>query len=191
MFTGIIETTGQLRVKRKTAGGIRLQIRTRTKLKKLTLGQSLSINGVCLTLVHNKARDLSFDVIRETLRCTNLGSLGMGDVVNVERSLKYGSFLDGHYVLGHVEGVGRITRNLKEKRQTRITVTYPRSLRRCLVSKGSVALDGISLTIARLQMKTFEVCLTPHTLRMTNLSKKTPRDILNIETDILLRRRQS
>lgn len=194
MFTGIVETTGKIVSVSKTQAGLRLALRPRKRLGRLKLGESVAVNGVCLTLAalsrgsRQKAggQALLFDVVPETLKLSNLGRLTAGAAVNLERSLRYGDRLGGHLVLGHVEGTGRIKALKTGAGEVRMTVAFPAHLRRRILPKGCVALDGASLTVARLGRSDLDVCLVPHTLKSTNFGGKRKGDILNIETDMLL-----
>jgi riboflavin synthase len=156
----------------------------------LRKGSSVAVNGACLTLAARRGRRLEFDVVPETLRLTNLGRLAVGDRVNLEPALHYGDRLDGHLVQGHVEALGRV-QDAPGRRggEVRLRVAFPRRLKRRIVPKGSVAVDGVSLTVARVRGGGFEAALVPHTLRLTTLGEKTGGDRVNLETDLYLRAR--
>lgn len=187
MFSGIVETTGRLLKKDKKPRGLRLQVKARAKMGSLKVGQSIAVNGVCLTVVGRTGKLVSFDVVPETVRCSNLGDLAVGDRVNLERSLRYGDPMDGHYVLGHAEGTGEIARIDKRGGEVRMGIRFPSRLGRTIISKGSIAVDGVSLTVASIRSGLFEVCLVPHTLRVTNFRDRRIGDHVNLETDILLK----
>ena len=202
MFTGIIEETGRVKARIQWQNGIRLEIQTRSAGRDLKLGGSLAVNGCCLTVARisgrRQARLVSADVLEETWRKTNFRHLSAGSLVNLERPLKADGRLDGHWVSGHIDGVGKITRWTKDGRDWRLEVVPPQSLMKYLVAKGSVALDGISLTIAQVLSRRFRVWIIPSTLETTNLREAVQGGYVNLETDILgkyverlLERRQS
>jgi riboflavin synthase len=151
----------------------------------LRLGESVSVNGACLTVVAHDAETFAFEVGPETLRRTNLGELKPGDRVNLERSLQLGDRLSGHLVQGHVDGVGRIERRLPEGQWVTMWFRCPEELAAQLVTKGSVAVDGISLTVVDVERDGFSVALIPHTLEHTTLGFKGPGAAVNLETDLL------
>jgi riboflavin synthase len=154
-------------------------------VKGLKIGDSVAINGVCLTTV-NVSKDIAeFEMIGETIKKTNLGSLQSGDKVNIERSLKVGDRLEGHFVLGHVDDVGIISKMEKQKDQIKIWTKIPNKLLKYIIKKGSVTIDGISLTVVDVLNNQFSVSIIPHTMMLTNLSYKKVGDKVNIETDIL------
>ena len=188
MFTGIIERTGTIRsVLRDThnRSAIRLVVDMGKKPKGLSEGQSVALNGVCLTAVEIDGSQCTFELVEETLKKTSLGNLEPGGVVNVERSLSVGSRLEGHFVLGHVDGTATITKIKKKPKEVRVWFELPRRLVKYVVKKGSISLDGISLTIVSIKGRTASVSLIPHTLQITNLSAKKTGDRLNVEVDIL------
>lgn len=184
MFTGIVEAVGEVSEARPIAGGIRLRIATRLA-PELAAGDSVAVNGVCLTAVRCDAAAFEADASPQTLRVTALGSLAGGAAVNLERPLTPASRLGGHFVLGHVDGVGRIGDIRAEAEFRRVGVRYPAALRQWLVSKGSVAVDGISLTIASLSDDGFEVQIVPYTWSETHLHAASVGDPVNIECDII------
>lgn len=148
-------------------------------------GQSVALNGVCLTVTGISKTACTFDVIAETMKRTSLGGLAEGDAVNIERSLRASGRLEGHFVLGHVDGVGRIRRISRDPGEVRVGIALPRGLARYVVPKGSIAADGISLTVTGIRGATASVSLIPHTLKTTNFGGKREGDPVNIETDIL------
>ena len=182
MFTGIVEETGVV----ASFDGSRLEIRCATVLGDATPGSSIAVNGVCLTAVDVQPDRFRADVSPETLRCTNLGDLTAGSIVNLERSLAASCRLSGHIVQGHVDGTGDLV-SLESIGNGNwwLVLRVPEDLQRYLVYKGSVALDGISLAIARMQGDTLSVTIIPHTYTNTNLRGRGPGDRINIETDIL------
>ena len=186
MFTGIIQTLG--RVERYRDGRLRLKAR----LPRLKLGASVSVNGTCLTVVARRGANLDFDLSPETLRLTNLGVLKPGDPVNLETSLKLGDGLDGHLVSGHVDAVGKVLEiePLKDGSR-RFRAALPPSLKPLIAYKGSIAVDGTSLTVTGVGKGWFETVLIPHTLKATNLGARRPGDLVNLEADVLARYVQS
>jgi len=177
MFSGIVE--GLCKVVRFGDGRITVEL---GKLARgVRVGTSIAVNGTCLTVTAIRNGKASFDVVPETLQKTNLGELGKGSRVNIERSLKIGDELGGHFVLGHVDGKGTITKKDSEG----IHVRVPKRLEKYLVTKGSVALDGVSLTIASVKGDEIYVALIPHTLKHTTLGFRKKGDKVNIEADYL------
>jgi riboflavin synthase len=148
-------------------------------------GESIAVNGVCLTVAEITPRGVGFDVIKETLDKTNLGSLGPGDEVNVERSLRVGDRIDGHFVQGHVDGTGLLADQINSPNEVRLTITAPDHLAKFLAPKGSISIDGVSLTIASVQGNVFDVALIPTTLRLTTLGSREIGWRFNLEADIL------
>lgn len=181
MFTGIIEEVGTL--ERLASGEI--AIRAAKVLEDVALGDSIAVNGICLTVTHFDAAHFTADVMPETVRRTSLAELRHGSRVNLERALTLQSRLGGHIVSGHIDGVGTIAAMQEEGNAILLTVRARDDLLRYIVEKGSVALDGISLTVARAGAAEFTVSLIPHTREITNLREKRIGSRLNIETDIL------
>ena len=181
MFTGIIEEVGTLE---RLAGG-EIAIRAKRVLEDVALGDSIAVNGICLTVTHFDAAHFTADVMPETVRRTSLAELRHGSRVNLERALTLKSRLGGHIVSGHIDGVGTIAAMQEEGNAILLTVRADAGLLRYIVEKGSVALDGISLTVARAGAADFTVSLIPHTREITNLREKRMGSRLNIETDIL------
>lgn len=179
MFTGIIEALGVVRESAHAPYGKTLSIEVPADWG-LEPGASVAINGACLTVRRVSSSLASFDVVTETLRKTNLGELRPGDKVNLERSLKAGGRIDGHFVLGHVDGVGIVRRIGQES-----IFSAPAELAPFLAEKGSVAVDGVSLTIVSATEGSFSVALIPFTLEHTTLGLRRPEDRVNIETDVL------
>ena len=190
MFTGIIETTGQVKSVKKNRKSMRLTVVPKKKLPRVKMGESIAVNGVCLTVVTKNSRALSFDVVPETFRRSNLAQARRESHVNLERSLKYGDRISGHYVLGHVEATGRLERTRRLKREVAFRISFPKKLKRRIIPKGCIAVDGISLTVGEVAKNSFTVYLVPHTIRMTNLKDRKAGDRLNLETDILLKNRK-
>jgi riboflavin synthase len=184
MFTGLIECLGTVRALTNTGAGRDLVVAA-DFAGQLAIGESVAVNGVCLTVVDRDAESCRFQVGPETLLRTNLGELRAGDPVNLERSLRVGDRLGGHWVQGHVDGVGRIDRRLPEGEWETVWFRCPPELALQMVPKGSIAVDGISLTVVAVERERFSVALIPHTLAMTTLGVKRPEDTVNLETDIL------
>ncbi len=184
MFTGLIESTGTVRGLAPVDGGQRLTIDTPLGAV-LALGDSVATNGVCLTVVARDDGSWSADVSPETLRVTALGRLGAGAPVNLERPLAVGSRLGGHFVQGHVDGTGRVVAVQPEGEFHRVRVSFPPALAPYFIEKGSVAVDGISLTVASLGDTTFDVQIVPHTWTATTLRHTQPGDLVNLECDMV------
>jgi len=188
MFTGIIEGLGSIvrfYKKESNRSAAKMTIHLGKIAQGLKVGDSVAINGVCLTTVKISKGITEFEMIGETIKKTNLGSLESGDKVNVERSLKVGERLEGHFVLGHVDGVGIISKIEKQSDQVQIWIKVPKKLLKYIIQKGSVSVDGISLTVVDKLKCEFSVSLIPHTIKITNLNYKKVGDKVNIETDIL------
>jgi riboflavin synthase len=188
MFTGIVEGLGKI-VKfdknTKNRSAAKMKVSLGKLAKGLRIGDSVAINGVCLTAVSMRKNIAEFEMVGETIKRTNLGSLELGDKVNIERSLKVGDRLEGHFVLGHVDGVGKITKLEKQSNQIKIWMELPKELSRYVTQKGSITIDGISLTVVNKLKNTFSVSIIPHTMKITNLALKKIGDKVNIETDVL------
>jgi len=189
MFTGIVEETGRVESIQPAASSIRLQVLARVCARGLKIGDSLAVNGCCLTVVKSAARRggklLSFDLLKETWNRTNLQFAQPGVKVNLERSLTGQSRLGGHFVTGHIDGLGKIKRLEKSGQDYVLDVSVPTELSRYLILKGSVALDGISLTVAEVRARQFRVWIIPHTWKVTALPERAKGDAVNIETDML------
>ena len=188
MFTGIVEELGTVRAVTPNEGGARIEIDAATVLAEAHLGDSIAVNGCCLTVVELGAGWWAADAVTETLDRTGLGSLRAGDPVNLERPVRVEDRLGGHIVQGHVDGVARLTRrDPLPDGSTRMGFTLPAGLLRYVVEKGSITLDGISLTVAALDdaTATVEVAVIPHTLSVTTLGARAPGDPVNVEVDIL------
>jgi len=184
MFSGIIEATGTITAIDRSNEGARLFLSTRIPLAEISLGESICVNGTCLTVTAIGEQTLSFDVSAESLRRTNLGDLQPGSLVNLERSLRVNDRLSGHVVSGHVDGVGQVKAIQPEGGSFLYTFAIPPDLGRYVVEKGSIAVDGISLTVFRCSATEFTCAIIPHTHRVTTLHAKRPRDRVNIENDM-------
>jgi len=184
MFTGLIESVGVLHAVASIEGGVRLEIETPLS-GELEPGDSLATNGVCLTVTTRRDGRVAMDVSPETLRVTALGRLGPGDRVNLERPLRADARLGGHFVLGHVDATGTLQAIEPEGEFYRVRIGYPRALASLFIPKGSVAVDGISLTVAALQEESFDVQIIPHTWVHTTLSSARVGDPVNLECDLI------
>jgi riboflavin synthase len=184
MFTGIIEATGRLDEVKAVAGGVRIRIET-DLADGLSPGASLAVNGVCLTVVLTDGPCVVADIGPETTRITTLGLLQRGQHVNLERPLRADGRLDGHFVQGHVDGVGVITNVRAEAESHWLTIDFPASLSAFLIRKGSIAVDGISLTVAGLGDGAFDVMVIPYTWDHTTLRHRRPQDKVNLECDMI------
>ena len=183
MFTGIVEKhVPVLEIIQKPMAW---RIWVQNTWTDLGHGESVAVNGCCLTIAQILPDRLGFDVIKETLDKTNLGQLKAGDHVNVERALRVGDRLDGHFVQGHVDGTGKLVKNLSTKDEVRLTIEAPATMRKYFVPKGSVAIDGVSLTIAAVQGNCIEVALIPTTLDLTTLGSRPLGWPFNLEADIV------
>jgi len=188
MFTGIVEGTGkveQISKNTKNRSAIKLTVNLGKYSKGLKIGQSVALNGVCLTATKLSKSNCIFEMIEETTKKTDLGNLKPGSIVNIERSLKAGDRLEGHFVLGHVDGVGTIKKIQNKTKEVQIWFEIPKALTKYVVKKGSIAIDGISLTVVDVKKNQASVCLIPHTIEITNFKTKEIGDKINIETDIL------
>jgi len=184
MFTGLVEAVGELIERKRTLGGFRLRIGTPLAAE-LSPGDSLAVNGVCLTVILAEQGHVHADVGPETARVTTLGSIEPGSAVNLERPLRADSRFGGHFVQGHVDAVGHVEELREEADFHWLTVSFPPHLSPFLVHKGSIAVDGISLTVAGLGVDRFDVQLVPFTMQHTNLSRAQLRDRVNLECDMV------
>jgi riboflavin synthase len=181
MFTGIVEEIGIV----KEASRDRLTFEAHKVLEETKVGDSIDVNGACLTISSLESRGFGVNVMPETLRCTNLGSLHYGDQVNLERALVYGGRLGGHLILGHVDDTGEITDITSEEAAHIMRISAPAKLMPYIVNKGFIAVDGVSLTIVDFDDLFFFVSLVTYTMEHTTLGRKRPGDIVNLETDII------
>lgn len=184
MFSGIIETSGTITRIDAIAEGVRLSLSSALPVAEVNLGESICVNGTCLTVTEVGDSGLSFAVSAESLRRTNLGELRPGSVVNLERSLRLEGRLSGHLVFGHVDGLGSVASIQAEGDSFLYTFAIPRELSRYLVEKGSVAVDGISLTVFDCQPRSFTCSIIPHTYQLTTLKHRQTGDRVNIEADM-------
>jgi riboflavin synthase len=185
MFTGIIEAVGRVALIESAGELARLAIDAPEIADGVRVGDSVAVNGGCLTVTAEERGCLHFDVVRETLERTALGDLAVGSRVNLERALRADGRLDGHIVQGHVDGTGRVERLEREGDDVRLYMACEREISENLVEKGSVAVDGVSLTVVGVSDARFDVALIPHTLEATNLGDRKPGDRVNLEADVL------
>ena len=185
MFTGLVEQTAEVIGMQKTVGGARLIIAAPEEFAELTLGESIAVNGCCLTLARHRDGAMTFDLLDETLIRTNLGALPQGGLVNLERALPVNGRLGGHFVQGHIDCVSEITALEESGTDHRLEIALPREFSQYVIFKGSIAIDGISLTIARLEKDRFSVFLIPHTMERTNLHQRRAGEQVNLEFDLL------
>lgn len=185
MFTGIVEETGSIETVVDHGDSMRIRIAAPTVASDATHGASISVNGICLTVTDRGEDWFEADVMRETLERTSLRSLGVGKPVNLERAARVDGRLGGHIVQGHVDGVGTIAEIKPDERWTIIRVAVPRDLTRYMVEKGSITVDGVSLTIVSVADQDFTVSLIPTTLADTTLGVRAVGDVVNIEVDVL------
>ena len=183
MFTGIIEETGTIKAVKKGAKSCSLAISAKEILQGLTKGDSLNTNGVCLTVITFDHDSFTVEVMPETMRNTNLGTLKTGSAVNLERALQLSGRLGGHLVSGHIDGTGIISRIQEEDNAIWYTITTGKEILRYLIPKGSVAVDGISLTVVHVDTVSFDVSVIPHTRGATSIKGRKTGDVLNIECD--------
>ena len=185
MFTGIVEEMGVIRSIRRGAHSAVLSIGAETVLSDLKIGDSVAVNGVCLTATTVDAGGFTADVMHETLNRSSLGALVPGSPVNLERAMAANGRFGGHMVAGHIDGTGTITARRRDDNAVWYTVSADPSLLRYIVEKGSIAIDGISLTVASVETDRFSVSVIPHTAAVTVLGRKRPGDIVNLETDLI------
>ena len=185
MFTGLIEEGGRVAAIRPGERGARLEVEASVVLDGLELGDSVAVNGTCLTAVEIGPSGFAVDCVAETLRRTALGGLAPGDRVNLERPMRLGDRLDGHLVQGHVDGVGTVRSATPEGESTVLEVAAPEALLRYVVEKGSIAVDGVSLTVAGRLPDAFTVALIPHTMAVTTLGPQAVGRAVNLEVDVV------
>jgi len=185
MFTGLIQQVGKLAAKKEADGSLRLIIRTQGWNPPLSKGESIAVNGVCLTVAQVTNQGFDCDVLEETVRCSNLNAKQTGAPLNLERAVRLGEPLGGHLITGHVEGLGTLIRKMNAGRDWRLDFSCDISLLRLIVPKGSVACDGISLTVASLTDFSFSVNIIPFTWANTNLHLLPEGETVNLETDLI------
>lgn len=185
MFTGLVLEMGLMTAVRRRSGGALLAVHAENISRTADIGDSIAVNGVCLTVVTKNDKTLSFDLSDETLRSTNLGILKHGDRVNLEHSLRPDSKIGGHFVTGHVDAVGTIRSKAGIGDMWKFEIEAPPQIMQYIVEKGSIAVDGISLTIVDILRNSFSLVIIPHTAKLTTLGFKGPGDTVNLEADIL------
>jgi riboflavin synthase len=185
MFAGIVEEMGAVKSLDKTLAGARLTILARTVMDDLPVGASVSVNGTCLTVVKRDDKEFTVDVSPETMGVTNLGTLAAGSPVNLERAMKLNERIGGHLVAGHVDGAGTVRERHQEGNGTVITIEAPPEVLRYCIPKGSITMDGVSLTINEVTGRSFSVMIIPHTARVTTLGIKQVGDTVNLESDLI------
>ena len=185
MFSGIVEEMGAVSVLNKSMAGTRLTIIAATVMGDLAIGASVSVNGTCLTVVARTEQDFLVDVSPETLQVTTLGSLASGSPVNLERAMKLNDRIGGHMVSGHVDGIGALRRRHQDGNALILEVEAPKDILRLCVAKGSITVDGISLTINDVTERSFLVSIIPHTAKVTTLGLKQSGDPVNLEADLI------
>lgn len=188
MFTGIVHTLGKVRALETQGGDLRLQIQAdRLEIKALKIGDSISVNGCCLTVIEKLPDGFAADASRETLALTTLGEFKVGTVVNLETALTLATPLGGHLVIGHVDGVGVVQNRREDARSVRLTLEAPRELRRYIVRKGCICVDGVSLTVNAVDASSFQVNIIPHTLEHTAMRGYHNGIRVNLEVDLIAR----
>ncbi len=185
MFTGIVEELGTIRAIKRGANSATISIEAKVVLEDLHIGDSVAVNGVCLTATTKDGQGFTADVMHETIDRSSLGSLGVGSVVNLERAMAANGRIGGHIVSGHIDGMGEITETRRDDNAIWYTVKAKPELMRYIVEKGSITIDGISLTVAKIMTDRFSVSLIPHTASVTALGRKQAGDVVNLETDII------
>ncbi len=187
MFTGIIEEVGEFISIEKVDGSAKFKLRAEKILENLKIGDSIAINGVCLTVVDSHQKIITADLLIETLEKTNLKYLQVGDKINLERALQPTSRIGGHFVTGHVDGMGKVIRREKKGADIVFTIEVAEEIIKLIAPKGSIAVDGISLTVVDVEQNSFTVHIIPHTIETTTMKFRTVGDYVNIEADILAR----
>lgn len=185
MFTGLIEEVGVIKKILAREGALCFTLAAEEILQDLKIDDSIALNGVCLTVTKTTGTEFQVEAVEETLRKTTLGELRTGAKLNLERAMKFSDRMGGHFVQGHVDGVGEVTAIQPQKGGTLLSVKLPDSLLRYVISEGSIAIDGVSLTVARLRENEITISLIPHTLEKTTLGNLNVGDEVNIEVDLL------
>jgi len=185
MFTGLIEEQGIVRRIRQSRGAVLWEITADKVLQGCRIDDSIAVNGVCLTVVEIGNTSFSVEIVQASLACTTLGGIRENGRVNLERALAAGGRIGGHFVQGHIDGVGKVKAWTTQKGGKLLTIIIPDPLKKYVIHKGSVAIDGVSLTIAQVKNDQIDIALIPHTLEKTTLGKLKPGSQINIETDIL------
>ena len=188
MFNGIVFNTGKVKKKNISNSGLVLTIDSKININpKKEIGSSISCSGVCLTLTKYKNKNLSFYVSKETIKRSNLSMLKINDIVNLEKSIKFGDRISGHFVQGHIDTMARVKKIKLLGKAWYIDFSIEKKFKKYLINKGSIAVNGVSLTIAKVKKNIYQVVVIPHSLKLTNLIKLQEKDLVNIEFDILLK----
>ncbi len=187
MFTGIIQKQGKIIAIKKNNKAWKFEIEIEKFLKDVKKGDSIAVNGVCTTVVDLEKNCFAFETIEETLKKTNFKKLKKGFLVNLEKSIKWNEKIDGHFVQGHIDETAKVLSIKIDKKRTRITISLSKEMRPFVAYKGSISINGISLTISDVEDKKFSIDIIPHTLKNTNLSKIKKNDIVNLEADMIAR----
>lgn len=188
MFTGIVEELGTIKqIEKQAAQSIVLTVQAKKVLTDMKLGDSMAVNGICLTVIHFDATCFQVDVMPETMRATSLEGMSVGEQVNLERSMPANGRFGGHFVSGHIDGTGEIVSKQVQENAVLYTINLPRDLATYTMLKGSIAIEGVSLTVFGRDEQTVTISLIPHTRSETNLDGKDPGDLVNVECDFLLK----
>ena len=188
MFNGIIFNTGKVKKKYISRSGLILTIDSKIKINpKKEIGSSISCSGVCLTLTKYRNKNLYFYVSKETIKRSNLSILKINDMVNLEKPIKFGDRISGHFIQGHIDTMARVKKITLSGKAWNIDFSLEKKFKKFLINKGSIAVNGVSLTIAKVKKNIFQVVVIPHSLKLTNLIKLREKDLVNIEFDILLK----
>lgn len=185
MFTGLVEEVGTIRFLSMAGTSGQLGVKAKKVLEGTKIGDSIAVNGVCLTVISLQPDGFSADVMAETVRRSSLGQCGPGDRVNLERAMAADGRFGGHMVAGHIDGTGKIESLVREENAVWVTISAPQEILRYVVEKGSIAIDGISLTVAYVDDRCFKVSIIPHTGEETTLLGRSPGDVVNLENDIV------
>jgi len=188
MFNGIIFNTGKVKKKHIDRFGLILTINSKININsKQEIGSSICCSGACLTLTKYKNKNLSFYISKETIERSNLSMLKINDIVNLEKPIKFGDRISGHFIQGHVDTTARVKKIKLSGKSWYIDFSLEKKFKKYLINKGSIAVNGVSLTIAKVKQNVFQVVVIPHSLKLTNLIKLQEKDLVNIEFDILLK----
>ena len=187
MFTGLVEAKAKVFRLESRRGGKRLWLDVPVSWARIPLGASVAVDGACLTVCARQKGQLAFDLLRETLKRTRFGSLKGGESLNMERALRAKQRIEGHFVQGHVDGVGKVRRVVPGRREKSLFVSFPSTLASYIIPKGSIAVNGVSLTVGKVRKGSFSAHLIPHTLRGTNLGALREGDRVHLEADALLK----
>ena len=185
MFAGIVEEMGAVKSLEKTLAGTRLTILAKTVMDDLPIGASISVNGACLTVVKRDDKEFTVDVSPETMGVTTLGNLSAGAPMNLERAIKLNERIGGHLVAGHVDGVGAVRSRKQDSNAIVLTIEAPPEILRHCIAKGSITVDGVSLTLNEVTERGFSVAIIPHTAKVTTLGLKQQGDTVNLESDLI------